>query len=99
MLHMKEAEASIFAFNEAPGDDINVRNNPLLAKSKNRVFNQEDGHYCQIVTSTSQTPVISFTKPGGNIMGQTGPFVERIQQRLEDKLSGWYGLFYAERII
>ena len=68
MIHMKEPEASIFAINETHGDDLNARNNSILAKSKNRIFNHKDGHYCQTVTLLSQVPVTSFTKPGGNMM-------------------------------
>ena len=45
IIHMKEAETSMFVFNETYRDDMNARNNSLLAKSKNRTFNQKDGLY------------------------------------------------------
>ena len=83
---MKEAEARIFAFNETHRDDMNARNNSLLAKSKNRIFNQKDGLYYQRVPSSSQAPVTSFTKPRGNMRGITGPLVGRIQRWVEDTL-------------
>ena len=34
LIHMKDAEASIFAFNETHGDDMNALNSSILTKSK-----------------------------------------------------------------
>ena len=91
MLHMKEAEASIFTFNVTYAYDLNTQNIYLLGKSKNRIFNHKDGHYCQTVTSSSQASVTSFTNPASNMMGITGPLVGRIQRQIEDELGRWCG--------
>ena len=50
MKTMKEAEASIFAFNETHGDDLNARHDSLVIKSKTRIFNHTDCRFCQTVT-------------------------------------------------
>lgn len=59
-LHMKETEASIFTFNETHGNNTNPSNGAVLNRSKNRIFNQKDGRYCQIVTSSSLAPVTNL---------------------------------------
>ena len=91
MKTMKEAEASIFAFNETHGDDLNAKHNSLVYKAKNRIFNHTDGKFCQTVTSSSNAPITSFTKPGGNMMGINGPLVGRLQRKISDKYGRWCG--------
>lgn len=71
MKDIKEAEASIFDFNETHDNDLNARHNSLVTKSKSRIINHKNGKYCQTVTSSSNAPIPSFTKPGGNMMGIT----------------------------
>ena len=45
-LHMQEAEASVFTFNETHRNDMNPKNRAILKKSRDIIFNQKDGHYC-----------------------------------------------------
>ena len=85
MKTMEEAEASIFAFDETHGDGLNARHNSLVFKAKNRIFNHTDGKFCQTVTSSSNAPITSFTKPGGNMMCINGPLVGRLQRKINDK--------------
>ena len=82
ILHMKKAEATIFAFNETHRDEINAQNNSLLTKSKNRIFNHKDYLYYQTVTSPSQAPVTSFARSRGKMMGIQDPLVGHMQQRV-----------------
>ena len=65
---------------------MNTRYNSLLAKSKNKIFNNKDGHYCQTVTSSSQAPVTLFTKPRGNMMEITGLLVGKFSKELKTNL-------------
>jgi hypothetical protein len=50
--------------------------------------NNED---CRIIHSSSTTPVLTFTKPGGNLVGVTGPLVGRIRDTITDLYGRWCG--------
>ena len=89
--HMKEAGASIFGINETHADKINAKNNNILEKSRRKMFQTKEGHYCKIVSSSSLAPITSYTKLGGNFMGITGPLVGRISSKIEDTYGWWYG--------
>ena len=67
-LQMKKAEARIFAINETHVDQMNAKNNNVLKKSRIKMLQAKDGHYCKLVTSSSLAPITSYTKPGGNLM-------------------------------
>jgi hypothetical protein len=50
--------------------------------------NNED---CKIVHSSSMAPVLRFTKPGGNLVGITGPLVGRVRDTITDPYGRWCG--------
>jgi hypothetical protein len=50
--------------------------------------NNED---CRIVHSSSNAPVLNFTKPGGNLIGITGPLVGRVRDTITDPYGRWCG--------
>ena len=36
-------------------------------------------------------PIKKYTKPGGNMMGISGPLISQIRQQVEDKYKRWCG--------
>jgi hypothetical protein len=46
---------------------------------------------CKIVHSLSTAPVLTFTKPGGNLVGITGPLVGRVRDTINDPFGRWCG--------
>ncbi|OEU18182.1 hypothetical protein FRACYDRAFT_236453 [Fragilariopsis cylindrus CCMP1102] len=87
---IKQAGADIFTFNETHGDESNALARRALRLSKQRMWrnNNED---CKIVHSSSTAPVLSFTKPGGNLVGVTGSLVGRIRETITDPYGRWCG--------
>jgi hypothetical protein len=87
---IKQAGADIFTFNETHGDESNATARKVLRSSKQRMWkdNNED---CKIVHSSSNAPVLNFTKPGGNMVGITGPLVGRIRTTITDPYGRWCG--------
>ena len=83
--HMKEADAVMFSVNKTHADKMNTTNNNVLEKSQQKIFQSKEGQYCKIVSSSSLAPISSYTKPGGNLMGITGPLVGRIRRKIKDK--------------
>ena len=43
--HMKEADAAIFSVNETHADKMNAKNNNVLEKSRQRMFQSKEGQY------------------------------------------------------
>jgi hypothetical protein len=86
---IKQAGADIFTFNETHGDESSAIARRVLRLSKQRMWrdNNED---CKIVHSSSVSPVITFTKPGGNMVGITGSLVGRIRDTITDPYGRWY---------
>ena len=64
---MHEVEADVFIFNEIHGDDQNPLMRQALTKSRRRIYKRKE--YRRISTSSSDAPVSTFTKPGGNMVG------------------------------
>jgi hypothetical protein len=87
---IKQAGADIFTFNETHGDESNAIARRALRLSKQRSWrdNNED---CKIVHSSSTAPVLNFTKPGGNMVGITGPLVGRVRDTITDPYGRWCG--------
>jgi hypothetical protein len=78
--------------NETHGNEST--SNPLVQRalrlSKHRMW-KEQNENCKIVHSSSSTSVLGFTKPGGNLVGITGPLVGRIRDRITDHYGRWCG--------
>ena len=89
--NMIEVEADIFAINETHADKMNPLNNRVLESSRRRMFQSKEQKYCNLVSSSSIAPITQYTKPGGNMMGLTGPLVSRMRRRIEDKYGRWCG--------
>jgi hypothetical protein len=87
---IKQAGADIFAFNETHGDESNSTARRVLRLSKQQMWrdNNED---CKIVHSSSTAPILTFTKPGGNLVGITGALVGRIRETITDPYGRWCG--------
>ena len=87
---IKQVGADIFTFNETHGDESNAVARRALRLSKQRMWrnNNED---CKIVHSSSVAPVLTFTKPGGNMVGITGSLVGRVRDTITDPFGRWCG--------
>ena len=87
---IKQAGADIFTFNETHGDESNATARRALRLSKQRMWrdNNED---CKIIHSSSIAPVLTFTKPGGNMVGVTGSLVGRVRDTITDPFGRWCG--------
>ena len=87
---IKQAGADIFTFNETHGDESNAVARRALRLSKQRMWrdNNED---CKIIHSSSVSPVLTFTKPGGNMVGITGSLVGRVRDTITDPYGRWCG--------
>ena len=89
--HMKEVDADIFSINETHADKMNAKNNRVLESSRRRMFQSKESQYYNLVSSSSIAPITKYTKPGGNMMGISGPLVSRMRRRIEDKYGQWCG--------
>jgi hypothetical protein len=87
---IKQAGADIFTFNKTHGDESNATARRAIRMSKQRMRkdNNEDR---KIVHSSSTAPVLTFTKPGGNLVGITGPLVGRVRDTITDPYGRWCG--------
>jgi hypothetical protein len=88
---IKQAGADIFTFNETHGDESNATARRALRLPKQRMWRniKED---CKIVHSSLVAPVLTFTKPGGNMVGITGSLVGRIRDTIMDPYGWWCGV-------
>jgi hypothetical protein len=77
-------------FNETHGDESNATARRVLKLSKQRMWsdNNED---CKIVHSSLKASILNFTKPGGSMVGITGPLVGRIRNTITDPYGRWCG--------
>lgn len=96
-LHMKDTEASIFGLNEIHAEKMNAKNNNILTKSRRKMFQTKEGHYCKLVSSSSLASITNYTKPGRNLMGITGPLVGCIRKVLKTNMEGGVVLCYWEK--
>jgi hypothetical protein len=84
---MEAIQADIFAFIETKLDCSNSIVKSLLQRAKSRVWN-----HCKLSTSSSITPWHSLHKPGGTLLGVTGPLVGCIKTSFSDDLGRWTGV-------
>jgi hypothetical protein len=87
---IKQAGADIFTFNKTHGDESNANARRALRLSKQRMW-RENSQDCKIVQSSSVLPVLTFSKPGGNMVGITGPLVGRVRDTITDPYGRWCG--------
>jgi hypothetical protein len=87
---IKQAGADIFTFNETHGDELNATARRVLRLSKQRMWTNNNEE-CKLVHSSSNAPVINFTKPGGNLVGITGSLVGRVRETITDPYGRWCG--------
>ena len=87
---IKQAGADIFMFNETHGDESKATARRAIRMAKQRMWSDTNEN-CKIVHSSSNAPVLTFTKPGGNMMGITGPLVGRIRETIADPYGRWCG--------
>jgi hypothetical protein len=87
---MKQAGADIFTFNETHGDESNAAARRALRLSKQRMWRSSNEN-CKIIHSSSTAPVLTFTKPGGNLVGITGALVGRVRDTITDPYGRWCG--------
>ena len=85
--HMEHIRADIFGFVETKLDCRSQLVQATLHKQKRKVW-----RHCKLVSSSSSLPWHSSTKPGGVLLGVTGPLVGRVQKRIDDDLGRWTGL-------
>jgi hypothetical protein len=52
---------------------------------------RDNNEECKIVQSLSTALVLTFTKPGGNMVGITGSLVGRIRETITDPYGRWCG--------
>ena len=88
--HMRTTKAHIFTLNETHGDDTNPDARAVLRRSKQRLWQNQDG-FCTINTSSSDAMIQGFSKPGGNMVGITGHLCGRIRAKIDDKFGRWCG--------
>ena len=72
-------------------DKMNAKNNNMLKKSPWKMLQSKEGQYFKFVSLLSLAPITSYTKPGGNMMGITGPLVGCVRRKIEDKYERWCG--------
>ena len=85
--HMDNIRADVFGFAETKLDCQSQHVRSLLRRSKTKIW----PHAC-ISTSSSNIPWHSCTKPGGVLLGVTGPLVGRVKQTIDDDLGRWTGI-------
>ena len=56
-----------------------------------QMFQSKQKEHCKLVSSSSLAPGIDYTKPGGNMMGLTGPLTGRFRRSFTDKYGRWCG--------
>jgi hypothetical protein len=84
---MHSIKADIFGFAETKLDCHNPTIRSLLHQAKSKVWN-----HCKLSTSSSQTAWPTLHKPGGTLLGITGPLVGRIKSSFSDDLGRWTGM-------
>jgi exonuclease III len=87
---IEQAGADIFTFNETHGDESNAMARRSLRLSKQRMW-RDSNKACKIVHSSSMAQVLTFTKPGGNMVGITGSLVGRLRDTITDPYGRWCG--------
>ena len=84
---METIGADVFGFAETKLDCRNQSIGSLIHRQKKKIW-----AHCKVVSSSSILPWHSTSKPGGVMLGITGPMVGRIRNTLDDDLGRWTGL-------
>ena len=84
---MEAIRADIFGFAETKLDCRNQQVKTILHRAKRKVWD-----HCKITTSSSTCSWHSLHKPGGTLLGITGPMVGRVRKTIEDDLGRWTGV-------
>ena len=84
---METIGADVFGFAETKLDCRNQSIGSLIHRQKKKIW-----PHCKVVSSSSILPWHSTSKPGGVMLGITGPMVGRIRNTLDDDLGRWTGL-------
>ena len=87
MYHMETIRADVFGFAETKLDCRNSKEKSLIQRNKNKVWS-----HCRISTGSSDLPWHALTKPGGVMLGITGPLVGRLRKTVDDALGRWTGM-------
>ena len=85
--HMETIRADVFGFAETKLDCRISSTQSLLHRLKQKVW----GH-CKLSSCSSILPWHSSNKPGGVLLGVTGPLVGRVKFSFNDDLGRWVGL-------
>ena len=87
MYHMETIRADVFGFAETKLDCRHSKVKSLIQRNKNKVWS-----HCRISTGSSDLPWHALTKPGGVMLGITGPLVGRLRKTVDDALGRWTGM-------
>ena len=85
--HMETIRADIFGFVETKLDFRQPSVLSTIHKQKRKVWD-----HCKLELSSSNSPWHSPIKPGGTLIGVTGPLVGRAHRTLSDDLGRWSGM-------
>ena len=82
--HMETIRADIFGFVETKLDCQQSKVQELFHSQKRKVW-----PHCKLQSSSSSAPWHSLYKPGGTLLGVTGPLVGRVKRSISDELGRW----------
>ena len=82
--------STIFMFQETHGNKLNLKSNSIMNKSARKVW-RDQHRFCSLATASTSSPVDTFSKAGGVMMGVTGNLHGRIRSKIEDVFGRWCG--------
>ena len=85
--HMETIRADVFGFVETKLDCRHPSVLSTIHKQKRKVWS-----HCKLELSSSDSSWHSPIKPGGTLLGVTGPLVGRIHRTISDDLGRWSGM-------
>ena len=84
---MESIRSDIFGFAETKLNCRATSVQSMLYTQKKKVW-----PHCKITTGSSDLPWHTTSKPGGVLLGVTGPLVGRVQHTIQDDLGRWTGV-------
>jgi exonuclease III len=84
---MENIRADIFGFAETKLDCHHPKVRSLIHQAKGKIW-----EHSKITTSSSTCSWNSLHKPGGTLLGVTGPLVGRVRETITDPLGRWTGV-------
>jgi exonuclease III len=87
LYQMETIRADIFGFAETKLDCRNAQVRSMIHAAKQKVW-----EHSRIMTCSSVSTWQSLYKPGGTLLGITGPLVGRVRQQVQDDLGRWVGV-------